>query len=60
MKGFKAKGKRLTTYTLDTINELEPTRRPEQPQQPESGEAEGEPEILDPTTGRARETFWTR
>ncbi len=26
VKGFKAKGKRLTTYTIDTINELEPTR----------------------------------
>ena len=28
VKGFKAKGKRLTNYTLDTINELEPTRQP--------------------------------
>ncbi len=53
VKGFKAKGKRLTTYTLDTINELEPTRRPEPPQQPESGEAEGEPEILDPDHGKS-------
>ena len=26
VKGFKAKGKRLTTYTVETINELEPTR----------------------------------
>lgn len=26
VKGFKAKGKRITTYTVDTINELEPTR----------------------------------
>lgn len=26
IKGFKAKGKRITTYTIDTINELEPTR----------------------------------
>ena len=28
VKGFKAKGKRLTTYQVDTINELEPTRFP--------------------------------
>lgn len=26
VKGFKAKGKRLTTYEVDTINELEPVR----------------------------------
>lgn len=26
---FKAKGKRLTTFTVDRIEELEPTRRPE-------------------------------
>ncbi|MDR0988574.1 MAG: DNA gyrase/topoisomerase IV subunit A [Prevotellaceae bacterium] len=27
IKGFKAKGKRLTTHTLDTVNELEPLPR---------------------------------
>ena len=46
VKGFKAKGKRLTTYTLETINELEPTRQPEVPQTPESNDEE-EVEILD-------------
>ncbi len=46
VKGFKAKGKRLTTYTLDTINELEPTRQPEP--QPATDEPEEEPENLDP------------
>ena len=46
VKGFKAKGKRLTTYTLDTINELEPTRQPEP--QPAADEPEEEPENLDP------------
>lgn len=30
VKGFKAKGKRITTFTIGTINELEPTRFPEQ------------------------------
>ena len=28
VKGFKAKGKRITTYAVETINELEPTRFP--------------------------------
>ena len=48
VKGFKAKGKRLTNYTLDTINELEPTRQPE-PVDEENGEGSNEePENLDP------------
>ena len=29
VKGFKAKGKRLTTFALDLVIELEPTRFPE-------------------------------
>ena len=29
VKSFKAKGKRLTTFTVDHIEELEPTRKPE-------------------------------
>ena len=53
VKGFKAKGKRITTYTVDTINELEPTRFPEptneQPEQPEE-----EPEIWTRTAIRAK------
>ena len=52
VKGFKAKGKRLTTYTLDTINELEPLRQPEAPQHTESSEEE-EAEILDPDHGKS-------
>ena len=41
MKSFKAKGKRLTTFEVDTINELEPIRfKPEnEPEdEPDSGE----------------------
>lgn len=52
VKGFKAKGKRLTTYTLETINELEPTRQPEVPQTPKSNDEE-EVEILDPDHGKS-------
>ena len=53
VKGFKAKGKRLTTYTIETINELEPTRQPEPPQENEGQEADEEPEILDPDHGKS-------
>ena len=46
VKGYKAKGKRLTNYTIDTINELEPTRHPEPA--PVAEIPEEEPENLDP------------
>lgn len=37
VKSFKAKGKRLTTYTVDRIEELEPTRMPEpEPELPDT------------------------
>jgi len=37
VKGFKAKGKRITTFQLDTITELEPTRfQPEPEPEPET------------------------
>ncbi len=39
VKSFKAKGKRLTTFDIETINELEPTRLPEE-NQPTSTEDE--------------------
>ena len=52
VKGFKAKGKRLTTYTVDTINELEPTRFPE-PADEMSEEQEEGPENLDPDNGKS-------
>lgn len=53
VKGFKAKGKRLTTYTIETINELEPTRQPEPSQKTEEQETDEEPEILDPDHGKS-------
>ena len=52
LKGFKAKGKRLTTFEIDTINELEPTRKP-QPEQAQEAEAQEEPENLDPDAGKS-------
>ena len=52
VKGFKAKGKRITTYTVETINELEPTRFPDPPAPDKTEENEEEPEILDPDHGK--------
>ncbi|WP_294605499.1 DNA gyrase/topoisomerase IV subunit A [uncultured Bacteroides sp.] len=54
VKGFKAKGKRITTFTLETVNELEPTRQPEAPEETEEQEEE-EPEILDPDHGKSED-----
>lgn len=54
VKSFKAKGKRLTTYELDTINELEPLRHPDPV--PEKKEEETEEfESLDPDEGKSDE-----
>lgn len=58
IKGFKAKGKRLTTFTLETINELEPLRQREVSPLPEispSEEGDDEEEILDPDHGKSEE-----
>jgi topoisomerase-4 subunit A len=46
IKSFKAKGKRLTTYEIETINELEPTKT-YVPQEPEPAEGVGEPDVAD-------------
>ena len=53
VKGFKARGKRLTTWTIDTINELEPTCRPEPASEQDAPAEEEEPEILDPDHGKS-------
>ena len=54
VKGFKAKGKRLTTYETASIVELEPTRFPEPPSEDEEGEEE-EVENLDPDAGKSQQ-----
>ena len=38
VKGYKAKGKRLTTWQIASIEELEPVRFPEEPEEPENVE----------------------
>lgn len=53
IKGFKAKGKRLTTFPLESVVELEPTRFPE-PEAAEEAEAKDEkPEVVDPDEGKS-------
>lgn len=52
VKSFKAKGKRITTFTIDTINELEPTRYPKQEERSPANK-EIEPEIEDPDAGKS-------
>ena len=54
-KGFKAKGKRISTWQIGTIEELEPVRFPEPEVQDDEDEVEEEPENLDPDTGKSQQ-----
>ena len=64
VKSFKAKGKRISTYTVETINELEPLRKEiPQPEVPEAelpddtdtgSQSEGNSDILDEITGQMK------
>ena len=65
VKGFKAKGKRLSTYEIESIVELEPQRFPEVPEgenddddaadsSSEEGSAGG-PENMDPDAGKSQQ-----
>ena len=64
VKGFKAKGKRITTWSVSGIEELEPVRFPEPEAEPNADEADGaddgdggnEPqENLDPDAGKSEQ-----
>lgn len=65
VKGFKAKGKRITTWEVDKIEEIEPTRFPEPPADEcdndpeEEGEgqedADANEENLDPDAGKSQQ-----
>ena len=56
VKGYKAKGKRLTIYALESITELEPTRFPEEKEVPENQDlAEEGDEDLDPDAGKSEQ-----
>ncbi len=56
VKGFKAKGKRLTTWTVDKIEELEPTRFPEKEKE-EDENSDDDPQEENPTTGNEEENL---
>ncbi len=55
VKGYKAKGKRLTTYALESLEELEPTRIPETLEDSETSEAQEPEEDLDPDAGKSEQ-----
>ena len=58
VKGFKAKGKRITTFCIGNIEELEPLRMPEpkDSMDDEDGETEAEEEEnLDPDAGKTQQ-----
>jgi len=55
VKGYKAKGKRLTTYALESIEELEPTRVPEAPSDANEDIDEENEENLDPDAGKSED-----
>ena len=54
VKGFKAKGKRISTYEVESIVELEPVRFPEEAEEPEEP-VESEEPILDPDAGKSQQ-----
>ena len=55
VKGFKAKGKRVTTLEVADVKELEPTRFPELENADTDDAADEEPENLDPDAGKSQQ-----
>ena len=55
VKGYKAKGKRLTTFQLSAIEELEPLRQPEPPSDDDLNSQDEEEENLDPDAGKSQQ-----
>ena len=57
VKGFKAKGKRISTYQVGTVEELEPTRFPEKDEDDseKTGNETENTENLDPDAGKSQQ-----
>ena len=57
VKGFKAKGKRISTWQIAGIEELEPTRWPEETETETDTQDNDEPELddLDPDAGKSQQ-----
>ncbi len=47
IKSYKAKGKRITTFTIAGIEELEPTKKPETPESEEGSEGDGDNDVTE-------------
>ncbi len=57
VKGFKAKGKRISTLTIDKVEELKPLRVKEEPTNESNGDDDGHAaeENLDPDAGKSEQ-----
>ncbi len=55
VKGFKAKGKRISTLCIDNITELEPLRFPETNNETAEADESEEEENLDPDAGKSQQ-----
>ena len=60
VKGFKAKGKRISTWQIESIEELEPLRYPEEPEEPsdnpdDSGDDGSDDLSSDPDAGKSEQ-----
>ena len=57
VKGFKAKGKRISTWNVAKIKELEPTRFPEpvRDDDKEDSDLEDQTENFDPDAGKSQQ-----
>lgn len=58
IKSFKAKGKRITTFSVESVEELEPTKKPvaEEENNPDPEDQEDNaPDVLDPDEGKSQQ-----
>ena len=60
VKGFKAKGKRISTWQIESIEELEPLRFPEEPKEPsdnpdDTGDDGPDDASTDPDAGKSEQ-----
>ena len=55
VKGFKAKGKRLCTWEVGKVEELEPLRYPDPPADDDNDDADVPDEDLDPDAGKSQQ-----
>ena len=55
VKGFKAKGKRVCTWQVEKVEELEPLRQPEPQGDGDAKASAADDENLDPDAGKSRQ-----